>query len=322
MPYYSKDVIEEAKKIDLLSYLRQYEPYELVRLSNNTYTTKNHDSLKISNGKWMWWSRGIGGGNAIDYLMRVKGMTFLEAVGTIVKGEITPQKVSSEPEKKAERKLALPTKAANNNAVINYLKSRGINENVLAYFIGLGMVYQSVPMDNIVFVGCDESGKPRYAGLRGTNKCRYLGEASGSDKAYSFRIVNENNPNVHIFEGAIDLLSYATLLYEQGSDFIGQSLVSLSGVYKPSKELSDCRLPVSLAKVLENNPQIKTVYLHLDKDLAGRRASAVIAALLKDKYTVKQHFVPLGKDVNDYLCYTKNLPYKRQINYDRNDSRE
>lgn len=50
----------EAKQIDLLTYLKACEPSQLVRVSGNTYCTKEHDSLKISNGKWMWWSRGIG----------------------------------------------------------------------------------------------------------------------------------------------------------------------------------------------------------------------------------------------------------------------
>lgn len=39
--------------MDLLTYLKNYEPYELVHFSGNTYTTRTHDSLKISNGKWM-----------------------------------------------------------------------------------------------------------------------------------------------------------------------------------------------------------------------------------------------------------------------------
>ena len=31
------------------------------------YTTRTHDSLKISNGKWMWWSKGIGGKTELPY---------------------------------------------------------------------------------------------------------------------------------------------------------------------------------------------------------------------------------------------------------------
>lgn len=54
MPYIAPEVITEAKRMDLLTYLREYEPGELVKFSSNTYTTRTHDSLKISNGKWMW----------------------------------------------------------------------------------------------------------------------------------------------------------------------------------------------------------------------------------------------------------------------------
>ena len=71
--YYSKEEIEKAREMDLLTYLRMYEPENLVRLHGNVYCTRQHDSLKISNGKWMWWSRGFGGSSALDYLTKVKG---------------------------------------------------------------------------------------------------------------------------------------------------------------------------------------------------------------------------------------------------------
>ncbi len=84
MPYIAPEIIMEAKRMDLLTYLKNYEPHELVRFAGNTYTTRTHDSLKISNGKWMWWSQGIGGKSALDYLVKVKGLSFLEAVETIM----------------------------------------------------------------------------------------------------------------------------------------------------------------------------------------------------------------------------------------------
>ena len=82
MPFIAPELIIQAKQMDLLTYLRNYEPYELVKFSGNTYCTRTHDSLKISNGKWIWWSRGIGGRSALDYLIKVKGYSFLEAVET------------------------------------------------------------------------------------------------------------------------------------------------------------------------------------------------------------------------------------------------
>ena len=310
MAYYSRSAINRAREMDLLTYLQTYEPNELVRISGNTYTTKTHDSLKISNGMWMWWSRGIGGRSAVDYLMRVRDMTFIEAVSQIANDESALRKQYEKPKPRTERNLILPTKAENNDILVEYLKGRGINEDVISYFIENDMIYQSVPMNNIVFVGYDENNKPKYAGMRGTDKYRYIGDAYGSDKTFPFRLVNKDSTNIHIFEGAIDLLSYATLLYEQGSDFKSQNLVSLSGVYKPTKNMNNAQIPLSLQTVLKDNPQLKTVYLHLDNDSAGRKAAEVISNLLKDKYTVKKHFVPVGKDVNDYLCYSKNLPYR------------
>ena len=73
MPYLSKEQIAAAREMDLLTYLRRFEPEELVHIGGDTYATRTHDSLKISNGKWCWWSRNIGGTNALDYLTRVEG---------------------------------------------------------------------------------------------------------------------------------------------------------------------------------------------------------------------------------------------------------
>lgn len=58
MPYVDTAAIDAARQIDLLSYLQAYEPGELVHVSGSTYCTREHDSLKISNGKWHWFSRG------------------------------------------------------------------------------------------------------------------------------------------------------------------------------------------------------------------------------------------------------------------------
>ena len=74
MPYIPPEVVEKAREMDLLTYLKNYEPQELVHFGGNTYCTREHDSLKISNGKWCWFSRGIGGYSALDYLIKVKEM--------------------------------------------------------------------------------------------------------------------------------------------------------------------------------------------------------------------------------------------------------
>ena len=47
MPYYTEKQIEQARSIDLLTYLQTYDPTELVHVRSNTYCTREHDSLKI-----------------------------------------------------------------------------------------------------------------------------------------------------------------------------------------------------------------------------------------------------------------------------------
>ena len=53
MSYIPPDTLAKIKQIDLFSYLKTYAPSELVRISGNVYRMRSHESLKISNGKWM-----------------------------------------------------------------------------------------------------------------------------------------------------------------------------------------------------------------------------------------------------------------------------
>ena len=130
MPYYSEEQIKKARSIDLLTYLQTYEPTELVHVRGNTYCTREHDSLKISNGKWMWWSRGFGGYSALDYLIRVKGMQFMDAMKILTKEgadlHISDTEMCRKLNNDGERKLLLPEKSELSSKVMWYLPGRGI----------------------------------------------------------------------------------------------------------------------------------------------------------------------------------------------------
>lgn len=304
-PYYSKSDIAKARDLDLLTYLQTYEPDELVKISSNVYSTRTHESLKISNGMWMWWSRGVGGRNALEYLIKVQGLTLYEAVDRILSKDFSVSNISISSPKTEPKVFELPERADNNDKIIAYLSQRGISKTVINYCIENEMLYQSKYMNNVVFVGFDENNKARYAALRGTGKNKFVGDVSGSDKAFSFRFANSESDTVHVFEGAVDLLSYATFLEQQGFDFRSQNLVSLSGV--SNGDIS--KVPVSLKSFLEAHGGIKRINLHLDRDTAGRKAARSLTNLLSTEFEVKSLFVPVGKDVNDYLCYTLNLPF-------------
>ena len=319
MPFIAPDLIIEAKRMDLLTYLRNYEPYELVKFSGNVYTTRTHDSLKISNGKWMWWSRGIGGRNALDYLIKVKGLSFLEAVETIVGHTAIQAPVYEKPQPKIDKPLELPKKSDSTNVITEYLFRRGIDFEIINFCIANGLIFESLPYHNIVFVGFDEKKEPKYAAYRSTNKSKIMGDCTGSKKDYSFRLTGGNSNEVHLFECAIDLLSYATLAKINGVDWKGLNLVSLSGVYAPAKKIEESKVPIALQKYLSSNPNIKRVILHFDNDNAGRKATMALKTILPKEYEVIDDPPRVGKDFNDFLCIRMGIaPHK---NNERNDER-
>ena len=304
MPFIAPELIIQAKQMDLLTYLRNYEPYELVKFSGNTYCTRTHDSLKISNGKWIWWSRGIGGRSALDYLIKVKGYSFLEAVETIIGHTAIQAPVYEKPQPKEENKpLLLPEKCASNRVITEYLFGRGIDFEIINYCISNDLIFESLPYHNVVFVGYDEKKEPKYAAYRSTNKRRIMGDCSGSKKDYSFRLGKENLEEVHLFECAIDLLSYATLEKMAGRDWRKDNLVSLAGVYLPKEKIEDSTTPVALVKYLNEKPQSKKIFLHFDNHNAGRKASLALKTILLSKYEVIDSPPPCGKDYNDFLCF-------------------
>lgn len=78
--YINPEEAAKAKQMDLFTYLSLAQPDELIHKGGNHYTTKSHDSLDISNGFWKRWSTGDGGKTAVDYLIKVEGYSFQEAV--------------------------------------------------------------------------------------------------------------------------------------------------------------------------------------------------------------------------------------------------
>lgn len=305
MSYYTKEQIEKARSVDLLTYLQIQEPTELVKLKGDTYCTREHSSLKISNGKWMWWSQGFGGASALDYLVKVRGMKFTDAVGKLLQEEVArPPVLMQEKQPDKVRKLLLPEKSETNNHVISYLTGRGIDRDLVDACIHRGVLYESLPYHNCIFVGFDEKGIARYACYRSTNDMKIMGDAAGSDKRFSFR-TTVNGSNLHVFECPIDLLSYMTVKKIETGRWLPEPMLSLGGVYEPNADPEKRRLPIALQNMLYNHPEVTGISLHLDNDQVGRSAAWAIDQQLKSKYNIDYEPSPKGKDFNDYLMYMK-----------------
>ena len=304
--YISKEKIAQAREMDLLTYLRCYEPTELVKLSSNVYTTRTHDSLKISNGKWYWWSRSIGGRTALDYLIVVKGMRFQEAVLFLLKltNDVPVMKAEYRAMKKSPARLILPRASKTSDNVKAYLMDRGISEEVIDYCLDQGLIYESANMGSAVFLGYDSNGEIKYASYRACNDSRNMGDCRGSNKDYSFRLGKGTGDTLHVFEGAIDLLSYATLIMNEDNDWTRFNMLSLDGVSVMRKN-GQINIPKALNHYLNHHDNIKKICLHLDNDEAGRESAFYIYDALCRSFDIRLLFPPRGKDYNEYLQIKK-----------------
>ena len=286
MPYIPKEVIDEVKKIDLLTYLKKENPLDLVHIGRGQYRLRSHDSLKISdNGLWHWFSRGIGGKTALNYLIEVEGFSFMDAAlrlsGSFSGHAAAPAQPKQKQDEKEKRGLSLPEKHDNNDLVFRYLtRDRSIDTETVQLFLRAGDVYESRFYDkksgqaytNAVFVGRDEQGAIRQASIRGIDST-YKTEAPGSDKRFSFSSApKDESATAHIYESAIDLMSYISLLKAHGKKAYRDHHISLSGIYKPRQDAATQGMPLALGRFLETHPEVRKAVLHFDNDLAGKLA--------------------------------------------------
>ena len=286
---FTEEQIAAAKEIDLLSFLQSFEPSNLKHLGRNTYCLQDHDSLKISNGKWHWFSQHNGGRNALDYLMKVRGYSFVDAMHELSPETAIPVYEYKEPEYR-ERKLELPKLEKGIPKVTAYLMGRGISEEIINFCHEKELLFEDSDYHNCVFLGYD-GNTPKFGAIRST-VTDFKRDLSGSDKRFSFCIpASSPSAEVHLFEAAIDAMSYATL----NRNYHESTLLSLSGVYTGEA------IPLALKTYLDRNPQTKRIVLHLDNDEVGRKATGQIKAAQKDKYEVTDDPARTGKDWNDYL---------------------
>jgi len=294
MPGVSREQIARAKQVEILDYILKHEPNNVKRIGSAHYL-KDHESFEISNGLWNWHSRGIGGKNVVDYLVKVRGYSFVDAVRHLA-GDEAPY-IPAAPKAKTPKPkppFALPPRNKDNEKVIAYLQGRGIAKPLIEACIERGSVYQSAKWHNCVFVGRDDRrvagdgmGKARYAALRGTTG-DFKRDADGSDKRFGFALPPSDlhSDTVAVFESPVDALSHQMLC----PDFSGWRL-SLG-----------CTALSALTNFLERHKDVTNCIVCTDADEAGDRAAAKIAGL--QGIFVSRFLPPAGKDWNDALNMT------------------
>ena len=305
--YVTKEQIKAARDADLFVYLQNYEPGVLKRDGPN-YRHREHDSLVyVSNRRyWYWNSRGKRL-DALSYLMEIRGYSLPEAV-TRLTGDAMPRafpyRPQEQPKPRRPAKLFLPWPKKCATRLFTYLQKRGISTKVIERCLELGLLYQgsykpkkdeAKYISVCVFTGTDETGKVRFACMRGIYETLKK-DVYGSDKAYSFCLPPEqaHSSQVAVFEAPIDALSHATLQEIDGWKWNGYRL-SLGGTS-----------PVALTAFLERHPEIRRVTLHMDNDLGGLKNARKIRDMLRADPKYKHIRVGInpphqGKDYNEKL---------------------
>ena len=281
-----------AKETDLPELLTHLG-YQVRRIGRY-HTTAEMDSLRIKDRrKWFRYSQNTGG-DAITFLQQFCGKSFPEAVEYLLtfhgKARDSPAKaVPSVKRDEVQKPFALPPRNADDRRVFAYLRKRGIAPQVIRQFLNSGLVYEDAEHHNCVFVGKNNAGQAKYAGLRGTYDLDgpgFKGDAPGSDKNTGFSLPHDPRSDlVLVFEAPIDLMSYLTLHRDR------TNAVALCGLYDGT-----------LQTYLQAHPEIRRIALCLDADEPGQKA----ARQLQDKYAAMGYAVTVeephsGKDWNEYL---------------------
>ena len=278
---YTQAQIDKANAVDLEKFLRA-QGETLVR-SGKEYRWKAHDSLTVCGNKWFRHSQSKGG-FPVDFVMEFYGKSFPEAVQMLT-GE--PGEVQPEADPAPSPAFRLPLRNVTNANILNYLtQERKLSPSLVNFFIVAGDIYEDAAHHNVVFVGRDADGHPRYASSRGINE-KFRQNAAGAEKAFGFAH-RGTDKQLLVFEASIDLLSFIELFPKNWQQHNYLSLGGVSGK--------------ALRQFLSERPDVERVFLCLDSDKAGEDACKRLAALLPDSVSVTR-IQPCMKDWNDVLVH-------------------
>ena len=278
---YTQAQIDKANAVDLEKFLRA-QGETLVR-SGKEYRWKAHDSLTVCGNKWFRHSQSKGG-LPVDFVMEFYGKSFPEAVQMLT-GE--PGEAQPEADPAPSPAFRLPLRNVTNANILNYLtQERKLSPSLVNFFIAAGDIYEDSSHHNVVFVGRDADGHPRYASNRGINE-KFRQDAAGAEKAFGFAH-RGTDKQLLVFEAPIDLLSFIELFPKNWQQHNYLSLGGVSGK--------------ALWQFLSERPDVERVFLCLDADKAGEDACKRLAALLPDTVSVTR-IQPCMKDWNDVLVH-------------------
>lgn len=224
--------------------------------------------------------------------MEFFGKTFPEAVFLLI-GE-APANNSTVAAPSAD--FRLPPRNRYVERMVAYLCQRKIPEELVQEFYKEGLIYEDAQRHNIVFVGKDETGIPRYAHCKGTNDSFRM-DVLGSDKSHNFTYRSDGK-SLFVFEAPVDLMSFIALYPK---DWKTRNYLSLGGVGAKA-----------LDGFLSERKDIETIYICTDSDKAGNDAASRLLKSIPKHMTVIR-LIPCDKDWNEVLMHKDKLTHSKYI---------
>jgi len=291
LPYinFTEQEKESANSASIVDYLNAHG--ESVKRAGREYVWDSPaGKVSIHGSEWYSQYEQVGGG-AVNFVRKFFGLSYPEAVQSLLGNNVGTAIVREPREPKREEKLPfeLPDKHTDMRRVYGYLmRERLIDRAVINRFVRDGLIYEDAEYHNAVFVGTNTEGVPVHAQKRATSShSSFKGNLSGSTAEYSFHF-NGTSEYLFVFEAPIDMLAYISM-HQNGWE--EHSYVALCSTADRAA-----------LQMLKDNPNLKTVYLCLDNDSAGQKGCERVAEAIHElgDYNVWR-VAPQNKDWDEDL---------------------
>ena len=294
---YTDEQTKRAASADIVDLL-QRNGQQVKRVGSEYEWLDGGQTVSIKGNMWFHQYDRVGG-NSINFVERFFGLKFPDAVRFILNedGSETQasvpihKKETPKPQPLPPKEFKIPERSHSMSRVFGYLiNTRGIDRDILRTFAHNGLIYESLPYHNAVFIGKDKYGNDKHAHLRSTaSEHRWRGNQAGSDARYSFNWRGKGD-SVFLFEAPIDMLSYITMHPENWTDNNYIAACSLSN--QP------------IMQMLEDNPNLNHIYICFDNDRYGQKAAQELQTSLTESGYNAEILVPTLKDWNEDLLNT------------------
>lgn len=293
--------IEQAYQISLVDYLASlgHQPIKIKGQRYwylSPYRNERTASFNVNIEKNMWYDFGTGEGGGIIKLVKLMYRTSDVSHVLRLIQEQSPQPINRH-DKPPCNKTAQAAEWVNvltgpltSYPLLDYLKRRGIPSHIATRFCRevsyelRGKRYFSIGFLNDS--GGYELRNPYFKGCMGKKDVTIFKPSAGQ---------NGKKRHCYIFEGFFDFLSYMTLL-EMG---IFPNIDNEESTYIILNSVSN------LSLVLRKLRSYDRIFTYLDNDVAGKKATEVIAGCYEGKVRDVSFVFDFYNDLNEYLCSFK-----------------